>query len=225
VEAAQPAYQENNSIVRENTFQTAYRDALHRARETLRTRDIAACCAKAGALLHRQIDTAGIIKLCFLNSTLHITLPDLLFGTETEKEEISLWEQILVLHYLANSEKAGLQNTLINYRRLRDGALYAEPFERRCIEPLLATFGSVPEELIAASSALGGTQADLADVSVRIPAFPRLDIICCLWKPDDEFGPEATILFDAGAEQFLCAEDIAVLCQQIVLKLIKTRVS
>jgi hypothetical protein len=52
---------------------------------------------------------------------------------------------------------------------------------------------------------------------------PRIDIICCLWKPDEEFGPEAALLFDAGAEQFLCAEDIAVLCQQIVIQLIKNR--
>ncbi len=225
METAQPTYQENHCIVGENAFQAAYRDALHRAREALHNKDIASCCANGGARINRRNENTKTIELCFLNRPLSITLPDFSFSTETEKEKASLWEQILVLHYLANSEQAALQNTLINYRRLRDGALYAEAFERRCIEPLLATFGLAPEGLIAAATALGGRAAEFADVAVRIPAFPRLSIICCLWKPDDEFESEATILFDAATEQFLCAEDIAVLCQQIVLKLIKNRVS
>jgi len=225
VETAQPAYEENHCIVVENTFQAAYRDALHRAHETLRSRNIAACCAGAGAVLTRHSGNMGAIELCCLNRAVRITLPEFMFSAETEDETVSIWEQILVLHYLANSDQAALIGTRINYRRLRDGALYAEAFERRCIQPLLSVFGSEPDRMITAAANLGGVPADFADCAVRIPAFPRLDIICCLWKPDTEFGPEATILFDAGAEQFLCAEDIAVLCQQIVLKLIKTRVS
>lgn len=209
----------------ENTFQAAYRDALHRAHETLRSRDIAACCAGGGAALIRHDGNTDAIELWCLNRNVRITLPEFIFSADAIEATVPLWEQILVLHYLTNSEKAVLNDTLINYRRLRDGALYAEAFERRCIQPLLATFGPAPANLIPAATALGGVPADFADCAVRIPTLPRLDIICCLWKPDAEFGPEATILFDAGAEQFLCAEDIAVLCQQIVLKLIKTRVS
>jgi len=211
--------------VHENTFLAAYRDALHRACESLRSRDIASCCASAGAVLTRKDENAGTIELIFLNKPVRITLPSLRFETGANDETVSLWEQVLVLHYLANSEQATLNDTLINYRRLRDGALYAEAFERRCTQPLLAAFALAPDDLIAEAQALGGVAADFGDSAVRIPAFPRLDIICCLWKPDAEFEPEATILFDSGIEQFLCAEDIAVLCQQIVLKLIKTRVS
>ena len=207
----------------ENTFQAAYRDALHRAHETLRSRDIAACCAGAGAVLTLHPGNIGAIELCFLNRPVRISLPEFMFSAEAEDEPVSIWEQILVLHYLANSEQAALRDTLINYRRLRDGALYAEAFERRCIQPLLAAFGSAPEALIPAAAVLGGVAAEFADCAVRIPAFPHLDIICCLWKGDAEFGPEAAILFDAGAEDFLCAEDMAVLCQQIVIKLIKMK--
>lgn len=209
----------------ENTFQAAYRNALHRAHETLHSKDIAACCSGAGAVLSRHSGDMSEIELCCLNRPVRITLPEFNFSAAAEDETVSIWEQILVLHYLANSDQAALSGTHINYRRLRDGALYAETFKRRCIQPLLAAFGPEPEALIPAAAALGGVPADFADCAVRIPAFPRLDIICCLWKPDAEFGPEATILFDAGAEHFLCAEDIAVLCQQIILTLIKTRVS
>ncbi len=210
--------------MRKNTFQEAYRDALQRACDTLRNRDISACCERGGACLTRREKSTDTIELCFLNRPLSITFPNLCFSTEDEEDAVSIWEQILVLHYLANSEQAAVQDTLINYRRLRDGALYTEAFERRCNQPLLAAFGNEPESLMATAASLGGIPADFADIAVCIPAFPRLDIICCLWKSDPEFGPEATILFDSGIEQFLCAEDIAVLCQQIVLKLIKNRI-
>ena len=225
METTQPANKKNHSIVRENTFEAAYRDALHRACKSLRNRDIASCCASGGAVLTRQDENAATIELIFLNRPVRITLPTLSFNTGANEETVSIWEQVLVLHYLANSQQATLSDTLINYRRLRDGALYAEAFERRCTQPLLAAFGLAPDGLIAAAEALGGVAADFGDYAVRIPAFPRLDIICCLWKPDAEFGPEATILFDARIENFLCAEDIAVLCQQIIFKLIKNRVS
>lgn len=225
MEAAQPAYQENYCLVRENTFQAAYRDALQRAAEQLRSRDISVCCAGAGAALTHRSDGGDTIELPFLNRPVRITLPDLCFSTNREDETVSIWEQILVLHYLSNSQHAALDNTLINYRRLRDGSVYYDAFERRCTRPLLSAFGSEPDKLYGAAAALGGEPADHADCSVRIPAFPRIDIFCCLWRADAEFDSEATILFDSGTEQFLCAEDIAVLCQQIVIQLIKNRVS
>lgn len=211
--------------MRENPFQAAYSEALQRARQTLLGRDIAACCAAGGALLKKRAGRSDTIELCFLNKPVHITLPQGCFSTDGDNRDVSIWEQILILHYLANSERAQLQHTLINYRRLRDGTVYAPAFERRCLQPLLAAFGSSPGRLAAAAAPLGGVPADYGDCAVRIPALPRLDIICCLWKGDAEFGPEAAILFDAGAEDFLCAEDMAVLCQQIVIKLIKNRTS
>jgi len=225
VETAQPAYQENHCLVTKNTFEAAYRDALQRARQSLLARDIAACCAGGGADFYKRDENAETIALCFLNRPVRITLPDFSFTVNTNDTAVPIWEQIVALHYLANSERAALSDTLVNYRRLRDGTLYAEAFEKRCIQPLLNIFGPAPDTLIPAAQPLGGVAADFADCAVRIPAFPKLDIICCLWKSDAEFGPEATILFDSGIEQFLCVEDIAVLCQQIVLQLIKNRVS
>jgi len=225
VETAQPAYQENHRIVRENTFQAAYTDALQRARHKLLGRDIAACCAGGGALLKKSPGSSDTIELCFLNKTVSIALPQAFFNPGNDNQDVLIWEQILILHYLANSEQARLQHTLINYRRLRDGAVYAPAFERRCIQPLLATFGALSDRLATAAAPLGAVPADYGDCAVRIPVFPQLEIICCLWKGDAEFGPEAAILFDAGAEDFLCAEDMAVLCQQIVIKLIKNRTS
>jgi hypothetical protein len=42
-----------------------------------------------------------------------------------------------------------------------------------------------------------------------------------LWKGDDEFPPEASVLFDETADLFFSAEDMAVAGQMAVLELLK----
>lgn len=224
METAQPAYQENHRLEGPTGFQAAHAEALRRAGEALLAADTGVCCAGAGAVFETCAG-GGSIQLRSLNRTIRITVPALDFKAGTDGKKIPTWEKIIILHYLVNSERAGLKGTHINYRSLRDGALYAGPFEQRCIRPLLAAFGDRPGALHTAAAGLGGVAAVFGDCAVSIPALPHIDIICCLWKGDAEFAPEAGILFDAGAEDFLCAEDIAVLCQQIVLALIKNRLT
>jgi hypothetical protein len=40
-----------------------------------------------------------------------------------------------------------------------------------------------------------------------------------LWRGDDEFPPNATILFDSSVTDYLSTEDLAVLCERIAQKL------
>ena len=54
-----------------------------------------------------------------------------------------------------------------------------------------------------------------------IKAFPRVPIIMIFWSGDEEFPPEARILFDSTISTYLSTEDVAVLSQQTVFGLIK----
>jgi hypothetical protein len=49
--------------------------------------------------------------------------------------------------------------------------------------------------------------------------FPRIAIQLALWHGDDEFPPEASILFDANIPRALAAEDIAVVSGMLVYRL------
>lgn len=49
--------------------------------------------------------------------------------------------------------------------------------------------------------------------------FPHVRVRLILWEGDDEFPPEAGVLFDAGIRENLPAEDIAVLSGMLVYKL------
>ncbi len=60
------------------------------------------------------------------------------------------------------------------------------------------------------------------DIAVTIPAFSRVPITLVLWRGDDEFPPNANILFDSTILDYLSAEDVNVLCQTIAWQLVKS---
>lgn len=61
----------------------------------------------------------------------------------------------------------------------------------------------------------------MGDASVLIWAFPRVPIGLVLWKGDEEFPPAGNILFDSSIPAYLPVEDIVVLTETVVWKLIK----
>ena len=69
---------------------------------------------------------------------------------------------------------------------------------------------------------LGGHKADHGDISVTISAFPRVPITLVLWRGDEEVPPNGNILFDANVSDYLPTEDVTVLCETIIWKLVKS---
>jgi len=200
-----------------NGFETAYDEAFRLACAELLDGDMRSCCRHAGACLREGCAEGHSIELDFLNKKVRIALPGFEFSPE-----IDIWEKILVAHYLVRSASgAPLAGTLINYKQVQDGAVYFPAFEKRSIKPLLGAFGADPQLLPAAAGGLGGVRAEYGDVGVKIMAFARVPLYFVLWYGDDEFPADASILFDASIGTRLSAEDIAVLCQQVVIRLVR----
>ncbi|HUT97259.1 MAG TPA: DUF3786 domain-containing protein, partial [Dehalococcoidales bacterium] len=59
------------------------------------------------------------------------------------------------------------------------------------------------------------------DVAVTINAFKRVPITFVLWRGDEEFPPDGSILFDATVSDYLSIEDTNVLCERIAWKLVR----
>jgi hypothetical protein len=90
------------------------------------------------------------------------------------------------------------------------------------IGPLVKNFGRGPDLLRKAAAKLGGCEADYGDLSVTINAFDQVPITLVLWKGDEEVAPNGNILFDANISDYLPTEDVAVLSETIVWKLVKS---
>ena len=86
--------------------------------------------------------------------------------------------------------------------------------------PILKNFSKAPHLLVEAAERLGGHRADYGDMAVTINAFSRVPITIVLWRGDDEFAPEGSIIFDATISDYLSNEDVTVLCETITWKLV-----
>ena len=69
------------------------------------------------------------------------------------------------------------------------------------------------------AAGLGGEPLHLGDAAARFMAFPRVPITHVLWRGDEEFPPEATILFDETIPRYFPTEDIAALSGASVYRL------
>jgi len=56
---------------------------------------------------------------------------------------------------------------------------------------------------------------------VTINAFAHVPITLVLWKGDEELAPNGNILFDANISDYLSTEDVTVLTETIIWKLVK----
>ena len=188
------------------------------AREKLaKISDIEEQCRKSGA---RYLGPHEIV-INYLNQPYHILLPEIKILLGDGGLEASLRDKILILHYFAGAKGIPATGKLIAYKQLPGGISYWPAFSRRAIAPLVKNFGKSPELLIKMAAKLGGRKADHGDVSVTINAFDRVPITLVLWRGDEEIAPNGNILFDANISDYLSTEDVTVLTETIIWKLVK----
>ncbi len=120
---------------------------------------------------------------------------------------------ILLLHYLEQKLKGlpGLSGEWISFRELESGEAYYPAFRKRAIEPILRKYGSNPQGIFSVLDRGIARKIDQADAAVAVQAFSGVPITLEIWKGDDEFGPEANMLFDRSISRIFCTEDVAVL--------------
>jgi hypothetical protein len=199
---------------REHGYELSYK----LAREQLaKSSDIQEQCRKSGA----QYVEPNEIVINYLNQPYHITLPDAEISLEDSKMEVPLKDKILILHYFTEAKGTPATGKLITYKQLPGGVSYFPAFSQRAIAPLVNHFGKDPELLIKSAAKLGDCGADYGDVSVNVNAFDHVPITLVLWRGDEELAPNGNILFDANISDYLSTEDITVLSEAIIWKLVK----
>jgi len=204
---------------KKNGFDTAYQEAFELACKDLLNKDIPVCFSHANAEIIRRSNEQYTINLQCIGSTIKINIPDFTFSSSSQNT-VHIWEKILILHYLSNADNRELSGNLITYRQIKSGSVYFPTFEKRSTIPFTNYFSKNPDSLLKAAQAVNGEKCDLGDISVKIMAFPKMPLYYVIHLGDDEFPASGSILFDETIENIFSAEDIAVLCQQIVFKLI-----
>lgn len=137
-----------------------------------------------------------------------------------EKEgQVSKREKIIILHYLIAAKEIPLSGKLIDFRDVPSGNMYYSVFEARVCQPFLKFFGKNPSLFIKAAEAVQGEKVDFGDIAFKFAALPRIPINFILYKGDEEFPPACKVLFDSSIFDYLPTEDIAIVCEDLVMKL------
>jgi hypothetical protein len=209
------------SLPKQQNYQYGYGLAYKLACEQLtKIGDIDQLCLRSGAR-YQIIDSQKLIILRYLDRSYQITFPNIDISLIDSKQEVPIRDKILMLHYLTSAKGIPISNKLIAYKELPEGVSYFPTFTKRAIKPLLDHFGKEPHLLLDVAHKLGGNKAEYGDVAVTINAFSYVPITLVLWRGDEEFAPEGSILFDSTISDYLSTEDINVLCETIVWGLVK----
>jgi len=164
----------------------------------------------------------NIFRVPFLDRVYNIAFPDFEFSDELKIEsDIPIQEQVLILHYMERSGSRQLTGKRIAYREIKGASFYFSAFKKRAIDPLRKVFGNNIKGLVKAAEALKGNPTQPGDAGFEFYLFPKTPLQLVLWEGDNEFEPEANILFDDNIGDILSPEDIAWLAGMLVYRLIR----
>lgn len=121
--------------------------------------------------------------------------------------------EILILHYLFQKLKGlpPLSGEWVSFKDLENGEFYYPAFRKRAIEPILRKYGANSDGLLSVLERLPAQKAGQGDISIIVQIFEGVPVMVILWKADEEFSPEANLLFDRSITGIFNTEDVAVL--------------
>ncbi|MDD5136170.1 MAG: DUF3786 domain-containing protein [Candidatus Omnitrophica bacterium] len=124
---------------------------------------------------------------------------------------------IILLHYLAAKLRSKtlppLTGEWVDFNELEGGEGYYPAFKKRTIDRILKKYGHLPDSIKDTLGRFSGAIADKGDVGIVIYPLDGVPILITLSKADEEFGPDANILFDKNISNIFCTEDIVVLTE------------
>ena len=186
--------------------------------------DLAERAARSGGRYEPESGGQEKIRLPYLGRELCLSFPGGAIEPGNGEGLLSLREEILVFHYLEKATGIPASGKWTSFAEIPGGTFYNPVFLQRCKAPLVKNFGADPQKLMAvAAEEVRGEPFPLGDTGVRVPAFPRVNLGLVLWKGDGEFPPEGNVLFDASITGYLPVEDIVILAETVVWKLIKAK--
>ena len=118
-------------------------------------------------------------------------------------------ERILFLRYLLDGRYAESGGQFLTYRDFPWGEVYLQQFTGRCIKRFAFSYGFKPEVLKQVVARLPARLIERSDVGFELELMEGLTMQFLLWLGDDEFPPNAQILFSDNFRWAFTAEDMA----------------
>ena len=115
-------------------------------------------------------------------------------------------QTFLLRRLLEGSSKVWL-GTWKTFREMPWGEMYNTPYTRRVLTPAAFTFGFKLQKFAAACEKLGGRKLSHGDEGYEFDFFGPFKMQILMWAGDDEFPPNAQVLYTENFADCFAAED------------------
>ncbi|MEJ5185899.1 MAG: DUF3786 domain-containing protein [Candidatus Geothermincolales bacterium] len=130
-------------------------------------------------------------------------------------------EAIILLHYLTHADGTRVQGRWVAYRDL-PGARYHEPaFVADVEQPLSRGLSGRLDDLREWASDKEIREDLPGDLAIVWKVLPRVPLLVIFNERDEEFPASARVLFDASAPNYLPTEDLSVLAEIAVARILE----
>ena len=130
--------------------------------------------------------------------------------------------QTFLLRYLLESKKTPWQGTWKTFREMPWGEMYIKPYTGRVLTRAAFTFGTRVAAFRAASEKLGGLPLPNGDAGYEFTLVGDYRMRILVWEGDEEFQPNAQVLYSDNFAAGFAAED-RVVAGDILIGVIKSR--
>ena len=134
------------------------------------------------------------------------------------------WFSLPLLDYLLHSEGRDIAGRWVPFRELENGKTWNPLFEQRCEKPLKLiadAHSDLFEDLVTMFSGTSTFKDFNSDISVVLHPLPKVPILICYWRPEEDMGSKLHVFFDDTAEKNLHIESLFTLGTGLVRMLEK----
>jgi len=151
-----------------------------------------------------------------------ISHPDYAIRTLDEGELPALPVQTFLLRYLLESRDVAWAGTWKTFREMPWGEMYIKPYTGRVLTRAAFTFGTRVEKFRAACEKMGAVPVKHGDAGYQFDLIGGYRMQILVWAGDDEFPPNAQVLYSDNFENGFAAED-RVVSGDILISAIKAQ--
>ncbi|UCD89517.1 MAG: DUF3786 domain-containing protein [Desulfobacterales bacterium] len=132
-------------------------------------------------------------------------------GNITTDIHVHPWIMIPVFNYIIAGAGTPASGQWVPFRELEGGKTWYRLFGQRCEKPLKQvadTYTDLFEDMIRLFKGKQVENHYNADISLVLHPLPKIPVLICYWKPEDEFASNLNLFFDSTAEENLNIESI-----------------
>ena len=115
--------------------------------------------------------------------------------------------QTFLLRWLLEGKKVSWQGNWKTFREMPWGELYIKPYTGRVLTRAAFTFGFKLEKFKAACEKMGAVAVKHGDAGYQLQLLPGFWMQIMVWEGDDEFPPNAQVLYTDNFEDGFAPED------------------